>query len=76
MFLIMVYYLEYMYIMVYYDVLSKVYQVSNGSRLNATLCQIKQRGTAKSGSSDGRCCKTAPNGWIDLKLSMEGSFGR
>ena len=34
-----------------------------------------KRGTAKSGSSDRRCCKTAPNGRIDLKLSMEGCFG-
>ena len=36
----------------------------------------KQRGIAKSGSLDRRCCKTAPNGRIDFKLSMEGSFGR
>ena len=37
---------------------------------------ILVRGTAKSGSSDRRCCKTDPNGRIDLKLGMEGSFWR
>ena len=36
----------------------------------------KKRGIAKYGSSDRRCCKTAPNGRIDFKLSIEGSFGR
>ena len=37
---------------------------------------LLKRGTAKSGSLDRLGCKTAPNGRIDLKLSMEGSFGR
>ena len=38
--------------------------------------KLNERGIAKSGSSDRRCFKTAPNGSIDFKLSMEGSFGR
>ena len=42
---------------------------------NRTQRKIK-RGIAKSGSLDRRCCTTAPNGRIDFKLSMEGSFGR
>ena len=41
-----------------------------------TFALLLQRGIAKSGSSDRRCCTMAPNGWIDFKLSMEGSFGR
>ena len=47
--------------------------------INSVLTSILmkwERGIAKSGSLDRRCFKTAPNGWIDFKLSMEGSFGR
>ena len=47
----------------------------NGTRRPCHQVLI-QRGTAKSGSSDRRCCKTAPNGQIYLKLSIEGCFGR
>ena len=45
-----------------------------GNKKNIML--FSKRGIAKSGSSDRRCFKMAPNGWIDFKLSMEGSFGR
>ena len=49
----------------------------NTQRIDFCILElIRQWGTAKSGSLYRGCCKTASNGQIDLKLSMEGTFGR